>query len=58
MTTFEGARLEQLRRRGRQPLDVIIASLEEMETMLDQWAQPERYASEGPPGEGPRGDSA
>jgi len=36
-TTFAGARREQLRRWAELPLDRVIASLEEMAAMSDQW---------------------
>ncbi len=36
-TTFQGARREQLRRWAELPLDCVIASLEEMEALSEQW---------------------
>ncbi len=37
LTTFEGARREQLRRWADAPLDEVIASLEEMAELAEQW---------------------
>jgi hypothetical protein len=37
VTTYEGARREQLRRWAELPLDQVIASLEEMEALSEQW---------------------
>jgi len=39
LTTWEGARREQLRRWGELPLENIIAALEEMEDLAKQWSQ-------------------
>lgn len=37
VTTYEGARREQLRRWAELPLDQVIASLEEMEALSEPW---------------------
>lgn len=37
VTTYEGARREQLRRWAELPLHEVIASLEEMEVLSGQW---------------------
>jgi hypothetical protein len=38
LTTWEGARREQLRRWAELPLENIIAALEEMEVLANQWS--------------------
>lgn len=37
LTTFEGARREQLRRWAELPLDRVIAALEDMERLSEEW---------------------
>jgi hypothetical protein len=44
LTTFSGARREQLRRWADAPLDEVIASLEEMAALADQWRGSDRNA--------------
>lgn len=54
LTTWEGARREQLRRWAKLPLESIIAALEEMQ-QITEWLHPGRAdakASRRPDGEG------
>ena len=44
LTTFAGARREQLRRWAEAPLDEVIASLEEMAALAEQWRGSDRDA--------------
>jgi hypothetical protein len=41
LTTWEGARREQLRRWAALPLENVVAALEEMDTLARQFASPE-----------------
>lgn len=45
LTTWEGARREQLRRWAALPLERIIEALEEMEDLTDRLAQPSAEAA-------------
>jgi hypothetical protein len=50
MTSFEGARREQLRRWGRLPLEQILLAIEEMQDIAHAFgtAPPERYEEAAP----------
>jgi hypothetical protein len=42
LTTWQGARREQMRRWAELPLENIVAALEEMQTLAEQLGPPER----------------
>ena len=47
LTTWEGARREQLRRWAQLPLENILAAIEEMEEIVE-WLHPGRTDAKGP----------
>jgi hypothetical protein len=51
MTSFEGARREQLRRWSQLPLERIVSSIEEMREIAQAFDTPPSHGEEEPPSE-------